>query len=71
MTFGIDRGFAEVQILKKSEIYLLNRLEYFDKILQIHWYWKDLAQGIAKWHLSSAEALPSAKFRKSDNGHIS
>ena len=33
MTFGIDRGFAEVQILKKSENLLLNRLEYFDKIL--------------------------------------
>ena len=34
MTFGIGRGFAEVQILKKSENYLLNRLEYFYKILQ-------------------------------------
>ena len=36
MTFGIGRGFAEVQILKKSEIYLLNRLEYFDKIWKTH-----------------------------------
>ena len=34
MTFGIDRGFVEVQILKKSENQLLNPLEYFDKILQ-------------------------------------
>ena len=34
MTFGIGRGFAEVQILKKSENLLFNRLEYFDKILQ-------------------------------------
>ena len=47
MTFGISRGFAEVQILKKMKI---NRLEYFDKILQTIWCWKDLAQGIAKWH---------------------
>ena len=34
MTFGIGRGFAEVQILKKVKMALLNRLEYFDKILQ-------------------------------------
>ena len=49
---------------------LLNRLEYFDKILQTIWLWKDLAQGIAKWHLSSVEALPSAKFWQSENGPI-
>ena len=42
MTFGIGRGFAAVQILKKSENSLLNHLEYFDKML------KDLAQGTAK-----------------------
>ena len=40
-------------------------------MLQAHWYWQDLAQGIAKWHLSSIEALPSAKFWKSENGPIS
>ena len=39
-------------------------MEYFDKILQTIWCWKDLAQGIAKWHLSAVEALPSAKFWK-------
>ena len=71
MTFGIGRGFAEVQILKNSEIHLLNRLEYFDKVLQTYWYWQDLAQGIAEWHLSSVEALPSANFWKSENGPIS
>ena len=71
MTFGIGRGFAEVQILKKSETKPLNRLECFDKILQTIWSWKDLAQGIAKWLLSSAEALPGAKFWKSENGPIS
>ena len=38
MTFGIGRGFAEVQILKKSEIQLLNHLEYFDKMLHTHFY---------------------------------
>ena len=32
---------------------------------------KNLAQGIAKWHLSSVEALQSAKFWKSENGPIS
>ena len=39
----------------------LNRLEYFDK-MHTHWYWRHLVQEIAKWHLSSVEALPSAKF---------
>ena len=43
MTFGIDQGFAEVQILKKSENLLLNRVEYFNKISQTIWCWKDLA----------------------------
>ena len=43
MTFGIGQRFAEVQILKKSENKLFNRLEYFDKILQTIWCWKDLA----------------------------
>ena len=74
MTFGIGRGFAEVQNLKKVKINtwtVWNCLEYFDKILQTIWCWKDLAQGIAKWHLSSVEALPSAKFWKSENGSIS
>ena len=71
MTFGIGRGFAEVQILQKSENYLLNRSEYFDKILQTIWCWKDLAQGIGKWHLSLVEALPSATFWKSENGPFS
>ena len=59
MTFGIGLGFAEVQILKTVKF-----MEYFDKILQTHWYWQDLAQGIAKRHLSSVEALQSAKFWK-------
>ena len=48
-----------------------HRLENFDKISQTLYYWKDLAQGIAKWHLPSVEALPSAKFWKCENGHIS
>ena len=29
------------------------------------------SETIAKWHLSSVEALPSAKFWKSENGLIS
>ena len=45
--------------------------EYFDKLLRKHWYWRDLAQEIAKWHFSLVEALPSSKFWKRDNGAIS
>ena len=33
MTFGIGRGFVEVQILKKVK-FNSNRLEYFNKILR-------------------------------------
>ena len=51
MTFIIGRGFAERQILKKWKwLYLLNWVEYFDKLLRKHWYWQDLAQEIANWH---------------------
>ena len=39
MTFIIGRGFAERQILKKWKWpYLLNCVEYFDKLLHKHWY---------------------------------
>ena len=51
--------------------YLLNRLEYFDKILHTHWYWQDVAQEIVKCHLGLAEALPRFKFWKSENSPIS
>ena len=72
MTFIIGRGFAECQILKKWKWpYLLNWVEYFDKLLRKHWYWQDLAQEIANWHFLSVEALPSSKFWKSENGPIS
>ena len=51
MTFIIDRGFVERQILKKWKwLYLLNWVEYFDKLLRKNWYWQDLAQEIANWH---------------------
>ena len=47
--FGIGRGFAKVQILKKwNWPYPLNLLVYFDKILHTHYYWHDLDRGIAK-----------------------
>ena len=50
MTFIIARGFSECQILKKWKWpYLLNWVEDFDKCLRKHWYWQDLAKGIAKW----------------------
>ena len=65
MTFIIGRGFAERQILKRWKWpYLLNWVEYFDKLLRKHWYSQNLAQEIAKWHFSSVEALPSSKFWK-------
>ena len=68
MTFIIGRGFAERQILKKWKWpYLLNWVEYFDKLLRNHWYWQE----IANWHCSSVEALPSSKFWKSENGPTS
>ena len=72
MTFIIGRGFAERQILKKWKwLYLLNWVEYFDKLLRKHWYWQNLAQEIANLHFLSIEALPSSKFWKSENGPIS
>ena len=50
MTFGLGRGFAERQILKKwNWPYLLKLLVYFDKILHIFYYWHDLDRGIAKF----------------------
>ena len=51
MTFIIGRGFAERQILKKWKWpYLLNWVEYFDRLLCKHWYYQDLAQEIVKCH---------------------
>ena len=71
MTFIIGRGFTERQILKKWKWpYLLNWVEYFDRLLRKHWYDQDLAQEIVKCHFSSVEVLPSSKFWKSENGHI-
>ena len=51
MTFIIGQSFVECQILKKWKWpYLLNWVEYFDKLLHKQWYWQDLAQEIANWH---------------------
>ena len=53
MTFIIGRGFAERQILKKWKWpYLLNWVEYFDRLLRKHWYYPDLAQDIVKCYFS-------------------
>ena len=68
MPFIISRGYAEVQIWRKQKWnlpYLLNLLEYFDKILHSHYYWQDLDRGIAKCHLSSLKSMPQSKFWKS------
>ena len=44
MTFITDRGFAELQILKKWKWpYFLNPVEYCDEILHAQWYWQDVA----------------------------
>ena len=56
---------------KEKWPYLLNWVEYFDKLLRKYWYWQGLAQEIPKWHFSLVEALPSSKFWKSDNVAIS
>ena len=72
MIFIIGRGFAERQILKKWKwLYLLNWVEYFDKLLRKHWYWQDLDQEIGNWQFLSIKALQSSKFWKSENGPIS
>ena len=56
MTIIIGRGYAECQILKKWKwTYLLNWVEYFDRLLRKHWYWQVLAQEIVKCHFSSVE----------------
>ena len=56
---------------KVKMAYLLNWVEYFDRLLRKHWYWQDLAQEIVKYNFSSVEVLPSSKFWKSENGPIS
>ena len=45
MTDFIGRGFAERQILKKWKWpYLLNWVEYINRLLSKHWYYQDLAK---------------------------
>ena len=77
--------FPEVQILKKMRLlqnelqilkkwkwpFLLNWVEYFDRLLRKHWNYQDLAQEIVRCHFSLVEVLPSSKFWKSENGPIS
>ena len=54
MTFIIGRGFAERQIMKKWKWpYLLNWVEYFNRLLGKHCYYQDLAREIVKCHFSS------------------
>ena len=63
MSFGIGRGVVDVQILKKQRNWpnLLKLFEYLDKIMRKHCYWRELDRGIAKYHLSSVEAMPRSK----------
>ena len=60
MTFIIGRGFLK----KWKWPYLLNWVEYFDRLLCKHCYWQGLVQEIVKCHFSSVEVLPSTKFWK-------
>ena len=62
MTVNVDRGYAELQILKKWK--WLNWVRYGDEILHTRWYWQDVALEIVKCHLVLAEALPMFKFWK-------
>ena len=65
ITFIIGRGFAECQILKKWKWpYLLNWVEYFDKLLPKHWYWQDLAQKIANWHFYRSRLYRASNSEK-------
>ena len=49
MTFNIGRGCAELKILKKWKC--SNWVDCCDESLHTYWYWKDVAQEIAKCHL--------------------
>ena len=72
MIFIIGRGFAERQILKNWKWpYLLNWVEYFDKLLRQHWYWQNLTQEIAKWHFFIGRGFAELQIWKGDNGAIS
>ena len=82
MTFIVGRGFAERQILNtvmKFCIYIDIDKMYLMRLSNDIWDWLSFCRGsnseksetIAKWHLSSVEALPSAQFWKSENGLIS
>ena len=52
MPFVIDRGFADVQIMKTLNWpYLLNRMEYFDESSNTYLYWHDLALEISNKYL--------------------
>ena len=64
MSFVIGRDFAAVQILNKmwNWPYLFNQMEYIDESLQRHWYWQDLAQEIAKYHLPLVGVSPKSKL---------
>ena len=65
MTFITGRGFAKCQILKKWKwLYLLNWVEYFDKLSCKHWYWQDLAQEIAKWHFFIGQGFAELQILK-------
>ena len=48
----VPRQFVKLSVPDQSakKAHNSNRSEYFDKILQTHWYWQNLTQRIAYWH---------------------
>ena len=69
MTFNIDRGCAELQILKKWK--WLSWVDFCDETLNTHWYWQDVAQEIVQCHLGLADALPGWNSENCETSSIS
>ena len=53
----MDNGLKKNNTHNKTFNPLLNRVECTDESLHTQWYWKNVAHGIAKWHLSLVNAL--------------
>ena len=67
-----SKKISKFETIKKiiSWPYFLYRLKYYAKILQTHWYWQDLAQGITKLRLSSVGAMPRSKLWKKNKTNV-
>ena len=72
MPLFFDWGNAEAKKMKIwKPLQVLNHMGYFDNILCTHWYWQDLARGIAKCHFSfTATMFRQKKEKKNENVEI-